>query len=319
MKNLVILLVVAILITGTVDAELAAQSLLSQGQVDVAIADLQKHLKTVPTDAEAYHLLSRAYYSLQHWDDAISAAQKAAALSPGNSDYHLWLGRAYGQKAANSSWFTAIRLAKKVRQEFERAVTLNAGNLAAESDLAEFYVEAPSFLGGGTDKARNQARRLASLDPPSAHWVNANIAEKEKNWAQAENEYRAAIQASGNKASYWLSLASFYRRSGRLSDMEVAVNRASNAEINRSDVWVDAAEILYRGGRNFPAAIEFLRRYLSSNSRVEDAPTFQVHYLLGSIFEKQGNRQGAAEEYRAALALAREFSLAQEGLARVSR
>ena len=319
MRRVLGIVVAVALMAAAAKAEMAAQALLSQGQVDVAIADLQNHVRSAPSDAEAYHLLCRAYYSLQRWDNAIEAAQKAVSLAPNNSDYHLWLGRAYGQKAENSSWFTALKLAKKVRLEFERAVTLNSANLAAESDLAEFYVEAPSFLGGGKDKALGQAQRLASMDPPAAHWVNARVAEKDRNWPLVEKEYRSAIQASGNQASYWLSLASFYRRRERLNEMEDAVNRGSRAEINRSDVWVDAAEILYRGGRNYPAAIQFLRQYLSSNSRVEDAPVFQVHYLLGSIFEKQGNRQAAAAEYRAALSLASSFSLAREALGRVTR
>lgn len=316
----VLLLVLAVgLAPSLVQAEMAAQSLLSEGRVDVAIADLHEHLRAQPDDAQAYHLLCRAYYSLQRWDPAISAAQKAVALDPDNSDYHLWLGRSYGEKAEHSSWLTAIALARKVRSEFEIAVQLNSRNVAAQSDLAEFYMEAPAFLGGGKDKAQAQAQRLSSMDPGAAHWVKAALAERDHNWGEAENEYRAAISSSGNQAQYWLSLASFYRRRGRLDEMEDAVNRASTAEITHGEVWVDAAEILFRAGRNFPGAIQFLRHYLDSNNTSADAPPFQAHYLLGSILEKQGDKQAAAEEYRAALALAHDFSLAQRALVRVSR
>jgi hypothetical protein len=41
--------------------------------------------------------------------------------------------------------------------------------------------------------------------------------------------------------------------------------------------------------------------------------------MLGQLLEKQGDRAGAAEEYRAALALAHAYKSAQEGLKRVSR
>jgi cytochrome c-type biogenesis protein CcmH/NrfG len=300
-------------------AEMAAQSLLSEGRVDVAIADLRAHLREQPNDAEAYHLLCRAHYSLQQWDKAISAAQKAAALDPDNSDYHLWLGRSYGEKAEHSSWFTAISLARKVRSEFETAVQLNSRNVAAQSDLAEFYMEAPAFLGGGKDKARAQAQRLSTMDPGAAHWVKASLAERDHDFKVAEEEYRAAIETSGNKAEYWLTLASFFRRRNRLDAMEDAINQATTAEVNQSEVWVDAAEILYRAGRNFPGAIQLLRHYLDSNNTSADAPAFQAHYLLGSILEKQGDKQAAAEEYRAALSLAHDFSVAQQALVRVSR
>ena len=317
--GILLLLLAAALGSSSAQGEMAAQSLLSEGRVDVAIADLHQHLRAQPDDAQAYQLLCRAHYSLQQWDKAIAAAQRAVALEPDNSDYHLWLGRSYGEKAEHSSWLTAISLARKVRSEFETAVQLNSRNVAAQSDLAEFYMEAPAFLGGGKDKAQAQAQRLSTMDPGAAHWVQAGLAERDHNWALAENEYHAAISSSGNQAQYWLSLASFYRRRGRLDDMEDAVNRASTAEINKSEVWVDAAEILFRAGRNFPGAIQFLRHYLDSNNTSADAPPFQAHYLLGSILEKQGDKQAAADEYRAALALARDFSLAQHALIRVSR
>lgn len=296
-----------------------AQTLLSQGRIDDAILSLKQTLQRSPNDAQAHHLLSRAYYQVSDWDNAIAEAQRAVALQSSNSDYHLWLGRAYGEKAENSNFVTAIGLAKKVRTEFERAVQLNGFNLDARADLAEFYIEAPGIVGGGKDKARAQAESVASFDSPTAHWIQARLAEKEKKPAVAEREYKSAIQASNNYPSYWLALAAFYQRQGRLNEMEQAVNRATSAEVKKPDVWVEAAEVLYNGGRNFPAAAQFLHRYLSSNATVADAPAFQAHYLLGSILERLGDTQAAMQEYRAALSLAREFDQARDAIIRLSR
>ncbi len=84
-------------------------------------------------------------------------------------------------------------------------------------------------------------------------------------------------------------------------------------------VLVDAAETLVRAGRNFPLAVQLLRRYIASGSPSEDAPTFKAHYLLGTILEKQGDKPGAAQQYSAALTLARNFSRAKDALNRVNR
>ncbi len=92
----------------------------------------------------------------------------------------MWLGCAYGEKAERENFLAAIVLAVKVREEFERAVQLDAKNVEARLDLAEFYVEAPAFLGGGEQKARAQAQSIGLLDPGREHWVYANIAEKKK-------------------------------------------------------------------------------------------------------------------------------------------
>ena len=46
---------------------------------------------------------------------------------------------------------------------------------------------------------------------------------------------------------------------------------------------------------------------------------FKAHYVLGEILEKQGDKAGAAAEYRAALELAKDYSEAKQALARVQR
>jgi len=298
---------------------LTIPDLLSAGRVDEALQALNLRLKSSPNDAEAFSLMARSYYALRHWDQAIAAAQKAVALAPNNSGYHLLLGRAYAEKADRSNFMVAAGLAGKIRQEFERAVELDARNINARSDLAEFYLEAPSFMGGGKGKARQQVQAIAASDAAAAHWLQARIAEKEKRYADAEKEYRAAIETSHQRGSYWLNLASFYRRMGRLADMENAVTQATQSSNKASNVFVDAAQLLFNSGRNLPGAVGFLRKYLASGPPVEDAPAFQAHYLLGKILEKQGDKRGAVAEYQAALTLARDYDDARAALDRLKR
>jgi tetratricopeptide (TPR) repeat protein len=312
-----VLALLAFLGCGAVAAQ-SAEDLLAEGRVDNAIAVLDARLKAAPDDAQSYNLLCRSYFVLGNWDRAISACEKAVVLDSGNSRDHLWLGRAYGEKAADAHFLTAMALAQKVRSEFETAVQLSPGNVDARSDLAEFYLEAPGIVGGGQDKAEAEARSLAAIDPAKAHWVTARIAQKHHDAATAEKEYRAAVEASHGGAIAWLNLAFFYRRSERLDDMENAINHATSAQSNPSEVLMEAAETLLGAGRNFPYAVELLKLYLSSPT-VEQAPAFKAHYLLGTIFEKQGNREQAAEQYRASLSMARSFSRAQAALERLNR
>jgi tetratricopeptide (TPR) repeat protein len=298
-------------------AEPSPQVLLQNGQVDDAISKLNDRVSKAHNDAEAHHLLSRAYLALSDYDKAIREGERAIALEPNNADYHLWLGRAYGRKAERASWFSAASLAGKMREQVERAVQLNGNNIDARTDLAEFYLEAPSFMGGGKDKAVAQANSIEPLDRPTAHWVRAKLAEKDKNYAAAEAEYKAAV-ADGNRPDMWLSLASFYRRQNRLADMDQAVNKAIAAEKHptSSSALFDAATLLIRAGR-IPQAANFLTKYLASKEKVEDAPAFQAHYMLGQIYEKQGDRAAAAREYTAALEMAKDYKDAREALNRV--
>lgn len=287
--------------------------LLSAGRVDDAIRVLKEQVRAAP-DAHAYNLLARTYFYMRRWDDAAAAAERAATLEPSSSDYQLWLGRTVGEKAAHSSFVTAVRMVPKIRGAFERAVQLNASNSEARTDLAEFYMEAPAFLGGGKDKALAQAEALVPLDAAASHWVKARLAERAKQFEAAEQEYRAAVAASPHPGSRWLDLAGFYRSRGRLDQMEDAVNQAVTADPAGNTVPYEAAMLLFQAGRNFPGAIRLLQKYLAGGSQPEAAPAYLAHYLLGQILEKQGDRQSAASEYRASIALAQEFDAARSAL-----
>lgn len=314
-------ILLSLLVTASLptSADESPGGLLAAGRVDEAISTLQRQITSSPSSAESYNLLCRSYFALGDWDRGISACEKAITLEPGNSVYHMWLGRIYGEKADAVNVFSAASLAGKVRREFEQAVKLAPDSAEARTDLAEFYLEAPGIVGGGQEKARAEAEVLLKLDPARAHWVYGRIAEKRNDPTTAEREYRSAIEVSHGDSNAWLNLALFFRRAKRLDEMEDALAHASSAEKIEPEVLVDAAETLHRTNRNFPEAIRLLRRYLSLNTKAETAPAFKAHYVLGTILEKQGDKQAAAQEYQAALALAGSYSRAQEALKRVNR
>lgn len=294
----------------------SAKDLLAAGRVDEAITALNGRVSSTPSDAESFNLLCRAYYALEDWDRAESACRKAVSLGPATSRYHRWLGRVYGEKANRASFIAAAGLAGKVREEFQRAVDLDPADTNARIDLAEYYLEAPGIVGGGQDKARAQAKIIGNLDPAMEHWVYARIGEKNKDASTAEREYRQVVALSQGDAEAWLNMALFLRRQKRYDDMEQAIVKTSQAPTPKREVLVDAAQTLFRAGRAFPFAIELLQRYLATGP-VEEAPAFKAHYLLGTLLEKQGDKVGAAREYRASLSLARNFGLAQQALNRI--
>lgn len=294
--------------------------LLSSGRADEAIAALRNQLRASPNDAGAYALMMRTYMALERWDDAIAAGQRATALSPNNSRYHLWLGRAYGEKASRASWMSALPLAKKARAEFEKAVELDGRDADARSDLAEFYIEAPAFLGGGKQKAQTQADQLSSSgNEADALLIRSKIAESQKDYPLAERQLRAAVAASHNRPDMLMELAAFFRRRYRFDEMESTINQASQAAMRsqRFSALLDAAEMLCNTNRNFNTALEMVRNYISAPQHSEDAPVFRAYYLLGSLLEKLGNKQAALEQYRTALSLASGFGPAQMALRRI--
>ena len=295
---------------GLADPE--ASQLLSIGHVSEAVAALTSH-----DDAQSLNLMSRAYFAMERWNEAVTYGERAVNLEPQNATYHLWLGREYGRKAGASNPLSAAGLAKKAKNEFERAVQLDPTNVPARVDLAEYYTEAPSFMGGGLDKARAQAAAVQSLNPAMAHLILARVAAKDKRYSVAENEYKAAIQQSSNPADMWLQLATFYRQRGRFDDMQNAVSSAMAQPHKLAESYFDAGNELFLGSRDFPVAIDYLQKYLSSGELVESAPAFRAHYLMGQLQEKMGHNGAAATEYQASLEMASDFAPAKKALSRV--
>lgn len=295
--------------------------LLQSGRADEALQLLNAQVQKNPGDARTYNLISRVYFQLERWDEAVRAAEKAVNLDPQDSGCHQWLARAYGRKAEAAGPFAAFSLVRKVKAEFERAVALDAAgkNLSARADLSEFYIEAPYFMGGDKTKARRLAEFVMPRDPALGDFILARLEEKQNARDRAEQHYKAAIQAGDNPARYWVALAAFYRHTGRFNEMESAIGKSLNSARKDSISLFDGASQLLAGGRNFPGAISMLRQYLALEDPAEDGPVFQAHYLLGLLLEKQGDFKAAGAEYRASLELASEYRPAKEALARLNR
>ena len=297
----------------------AANADLQAGKADEAAQLLNQALQSDPSNAEANNLLCRVEYTVQHFDQAAVHCEKAVNLSPQNARYHLWLGRATGERASRASFLSAFSLAKKTRQEFETSVQLDPHDADALADLGEFYIEAPGVVGGGMDKTEGVAKQLEAVDEVRGHVFRAAIAERNKDFAAAEPELKAAISvpqtANTHPALAWMALASFYRRRERWSDMESAVKSGQTAAAHdrRSAMALfNGASILARANRQPQLAIELFQDYLASPDKTEEAPAFSAMVLLARLLNQTGDQAGAQHQRAAALALAHDYKPAQD-------
>ncbi len=295
-----------------------ANAALQAGEADRALVLLAQFPASGQGAAEAQNLQCRVRFALQQWDAAVKACEQAVRLDGSNSSFHMWLGRALGEKANRASFFTAFSLGKRVRTEFEEAVRLDPRNAAALSDLGDFYKDAPGIVGGGMDKAESVAEQLDRVDPARAHQLRGEIAEARKDYGTAEREFKQAIAASPHPASQWTVLASFYRRRQRWTEMEAAVQSCANVAAHDQHSGValyDGAGVLIGAGWDPSLAAKMLEDYLASSSMTEEGPAFIAHIRLGRLKQRLGDAAGATREFAAASALAHEYNPAQDSKA----
>ena len=157
-----------------------------------AINVLQDAAAKSPRNGEVLFLLAKSHFELRQFDAAVTDAEKAVAVARGNSVYHEWLGRSFGEKASKSSWFSALSLARKAQQEFETAVRLNQRNYSAFQALIEFDCAAPGIVGGGEDKALPKIAQLTAMDEAEGHYAAGNCRQK-KDYPAADAEFDKAL------------------------------------------------------------------------------------------------------------------------------
>lgn len=242
-----------------------------------------KVLASVTQKDSAFYLLRGQCYYMQ--GDSRKASElflRAVELDPANSDHRMWLGRAYGRRAETSSFFTAPGFATKARDNFEKAVQLNPRNMDAISDLFEYYMDAPGFLGGGLDKAAALARRIGDLDRAEGHWAQARLAEKRREYQTAEQQFRSAADLAPRQIGRVIDLAKFLAKSGRYQESEEAFRRAEKIDPNAPKLLFERASIYIRTRRNLDVARQLLKRYLEASLTPDDPPREEAEKLLKS-------------------------------------
>jgi tetratricopeptide (TPR) repeat protein len=290
-----------------------ANALLQQGRVDDAAVSLHPILAAEPADSRSHQLLCRIYYAQDMIDTAIHECELAVSNKPDDSNNQMWLGRAYGIKASRANPLTALSLAKKAHNSFERAVQLDPGNIRAISDLGEYYVAAPAVVGGGFDKAQALAATVMPRFPAQAHRILALLDEKKKDDAAAESEFKAAVAADSTPDTY-NDLGQFYQRHNQSIKMLEALHTAIVLDHRKDAALVDSASILTAAHGSRDLAEKLLRDYLASAAKSDDAPAFKVHVQLGKLLAQSGDLAGAHREYLAALSLASNYAPARKAM-----
>jgi tetratricopeptide (TPR) repeat protein len=276
-----------------------------------------------PQESSLHYWLGRCFYELRDYNRAVSSLERAIALEPDRSDYHDWLGKSYGRKAEESNRFTpfsSISLAHKTRREFETAVRLDANNMEAQRDLIRYLMNAPGIVGGSEGAAEQRVHALTAVDSIEGELAQAELLASRKKFDEANQQYRRVLDLKPDRIGVYFEIAEYYRDRGDAGQMSEAVE--AGALLAPSDHRLD----YYRGialilvNRNQGEAEKDLRRYLDTVPDNDNVPSHSTtHEWLGKLYDKEGQLDRAAQEYRAALILDPRNKPASEALKALQR
>lgn len=270
-----------------------------------------------PGNAADHYWLGRCYYEIRDYSNAVSELEKATQLDPNSSPYHDWLGRGYGEMAARQKSFL---LARRVKKEFQAAVQSNGSNIDARRDLEEYLLEAPWIVGGSKDDALVQVNAIAQVSPVDGHLARADYETALGKPDLAIVEYNAALALRPQSIEPYLEVANYYGLQKKGPELTAMVEQAAQVSPKdpRLPFYRGVAHII--GGTNFPQAEEDLKAYIASSPERSDWPSHsRTRYWLGQLYEKEGNKMAAAEQYRDALSLDSDNREAKQALNKLEK
>lgn len=271
--------------------------LFEQGRYD----DARRVLLTAQQEPEAVVILGRIAAVRNDPKTAVTLLERATRMQRGNAETWFELGNAYADLVLRSNFLQQPFLATKARESFEHAVSLDPGHLEARFALVQFYILAPSFVGGNEARALHEAGEIRARDSIAGHRAFARIYLAQKKPDRARQEWIEAVQEQPDSASTHDGLAAFYLTVDRnfpAADRELQTALRLNPQW--MPAWFNIGRLAALTGRNLQHGKVALERYLSQHPGPNQPPTARAHFWLARILERLGDTGAARQHYSVA-------------------
>jgi len=266
-----------------------------------ARAQLSADVRRNPLDAIAHFYLGRLALVEGDLDAALEQLKRAVELLDAESDYHLWYGKAMTRKAMQAQ---DPLLAMGVRTHLERAVALDGRNLDARDALADFYAMAPAMMGGGTDKAREQAEAISRLDPMRGHFALGRLAVRAKDSTAVEREMNAAIALAPDTLLAYSALASWYVSRQEWRKAFATFDRYRQRRPDDPYGLYGIGRVAATSGEELDRGERGLRAFVANPPGDAASQVISLAYWrLGQVLDHQGRAAEARAAYQRALEL----------------
>ena len=157
---------------------------------------------------------------------------------------------------------------------------LDGKNRDALSDLFDYYLNAPGFLGGGYDKAIAVANKMSAIDPSEAYFAKAQLAQKRQQYETAEQHLRQAVAVGPHEVGHLIALAKFLANQGRTQESDQVFRQAEELNPNAPSVWYARADVLVKQKRDLDEARRLLQKYMRASITPDDPPKQEALRLL---------------------------------------
>jgi len=290
-------------------------TLFAQGRYDEA----GKLLSPLKNEPAALEILGRIAIAQGDEERAVDLFEKAVALRPNVATYHYRLGQALGAKAMKASMFKKMSVAGQMKDELEKAVALDPNHLNARAGLIDFYAMAPAMMGGGEEKAMQQAAEVKKRDAYMGHRAYARIYSIQKKDDLTLKEWQEFIREQPKSPAAHSHYGLFLGTAGKkvkegFDEIELAIK----LDPAYMPAWYRLGNLAANSGTQLARGEEAMKKYLTYQPSETEPSLANAHHFLGMIYEKQGKLAEARRSYAEALRFVPGSKTFAESLKRVS-
>lgn len=297
-----LLLLLPILIPFVAQAQSGAEAF-AAGRFADARRELRAASESNPRDARAPLMLGQIALAEGNGGEAAKWLERAVRNDPDAADAHWWLGRAYARQATRAGKLQQLSLARKIRASFDRAVALAPDNVEARADLMRFHLVAPGIAGGDRAVASAQAKEIARRSPWRGRLAEGALAERTKDGARAEREYRAAIALAPDSADAYVALGGMLERSGKHAEAIALYDGLLKRRPDSPVAHYHIGRVVSLWGQELDRGAASLERYVASSPAPGHPSLASAWYRLAIVQEKRGDRAAAKRAYERTVAL----------------
>ncbi len=318
------------------------------GQIDSADSQLTNLWDQDSRNADVAFYRGRIAMAREAFEPAYSWFEKAIGIADTSARYQYWAGNASGLQAMRANVFSRIGWAKKARNHYENAVSIDPEFLDARWGLLQFYTMAPGIIGGSDDKAREEIEALCRLDSVQGIQAQGYFFQRKKKTREAIELYQRAIKDFPHEISFYLSLYQLFMQE---EDYENALELTKQFTADHPDnddgllyqvyvyqamgdfdhAWSVLDTLISVNPENMQAVYQVGRTAVLSNCRAEDGikalqkylkyqpqqgePQPQhAYYRLGQIYENIDEIEAARNAYQHAVELDPDYEEAEKAL-----
>ena len=278
-------------------------------------------VKAQPKNPDAALWYGRTLIAEDNPGDAQDWFEKAIDLEPRRSESHLWLARSLGMQAQRASVLKQPFIARHLKTTIDKAIDLDPDNIDARELRWQFYLMAPSVMGGGEEKARSEAAEILRRNRYRGQLLSLAEAGRGKDAAAAERALKAVVAEFPDSSSPAGSYASWLVGHNRVAEAFGVVEAYQKRRPADPIGWYLLGRTAANAGQQLDRGEDAMRRYLANvPPPAERIPTIaSARAWLGGILKQKGDKEGARREFEAALKLDPHNGLAKRSLAALGK